>query len=78
MSDRSGAQDPRLRKFGSKVRQAREAAGLTLEELGDRAGVSYRQLSRVEAGKASPSLAWMLAVAQGLGTSVSDLTAGVD
>jgi transcriptional regulator with XRE-family HTH domain len=77
VSDRAGPLDPRLRRFGAQVRQQRDARGLTLEQLAERAGVGRRQLTRVEAGKASPSLIWMLAVADGLGTTVSDLVCGV-
>lgn len=75
MSDRRGTPDPRLRQFGSRLRQERENAGLTLEELAERAGVSVRQLARVEAGRASPSLLWLLGVADGLGVDPRSLFA---
>jgi transcriptional regulator with XRE-family HTH domain len=65
--------DPRLRIFGAQVRQLREAQGLTHEQLAERAGIGLRQLVRVEAGRASPSLVWLLAVASGLEATVAEL-----
>jgi transcriptional regulator with XRE-family HTH domain len=38
-----------------------------MEQLAERAGVGVRQLARVEAGRASPSLLWLLDVGSALG-----------
>jgi transcriptional regulator with XRE-family HTH domain len=74
VSDRSGPADPRLRQFGAALRRRREAAGLTLEQLADKAQVGTRQLARVEAGRASPSLVWLLDVTAALDTNLGELT----
>lgn len=66
-SDRGGEPDPRLRTFGSRLRRLREERGLTLEPLAHEAQIGVRQLARVEAGRASPILLWIIGVAEGLG-----------
>jgi transcriptional regulator with XRE-family HTH domain len=73
VSDRAGSSDPRLRQFGAHLRQLREKRGLTIEQLAEVANVGGRQLARVEAGRASPSLLWLYQVADGLELSVVDL-----
>jgi transcriptional regulator with XRE-family HTH domain len=73
VSDRSGPADPRLRQFGAALRIRREAAGLTLEQLAERAQVGTRQLARVEAGRASPSLIWLYDVSDALNVSLTEL-----
>lgn len=78
VSDRAGDRDPRLRVFGAQLRQLREARGLTIEGLAERADIGSRQLARVEAGRASPSLVWLLKVAAALQVSVAQLLSTVD
>jgi transcriptional regulator with XRE-family HTH domain len=52
---------------GGAIRRTREAAGLSIRELGRRAGVSAAQLSRIEAGRVDqPSLDTLVAVARAL------------
>jgi transcriptional regulator with XRE-family HTH domain len=75
MSDRAGRPDPRLQAFGVRLRLLRERRELTIEQLADSAGVSVRQITRVEAGRASPSLLWVMDVAAGLRTTAADLIA---
>lgn len=75
MSDRAGRPDPRLLIFGAHLRQLREQSGLTLEQVADAAGIAGRQLGRVEAGRASPSLLWLVDVAAGLGVGIDVLVA---
>lgn len=72
VSDRA-ASDPRLKVFGARLRQAREARGLTMEQLAEAAGVGVRQIARVEGGRGSPSVVWLLDVSQGLGLPVGEL-----
>jgi DNA-binding XRE family transcriptional regulator len=74
--DRSGELDPRLRRFGSHLRQLREQRGLTIEELAERAQIGARHVARVEAGRGSPSLLWLYAVAEGLNVHPSELLRG--
>lgn len=58
---------------GQAVRARRRAAGLSLEDLAERSGVSATMLSEVERGRKNPTvkLAWQ--VARALGCSLSDL-----
>ena len=60
-------------EVGQAVRARRRAAGLSLEELAGRSGVSATMLSEVERGLKNPTvkLAWQ--VARALGCSLSDL-----
>ncbi len=62
-----------LAPVGRRVRALREAMGLSLRELGDRAGVSAPMLSQVERGATSPTLTVAARVAQGLELSLSQL-----
>jgi len=58
--------------FASRLRQLREAAGLSTHALAERAGVSQAQVSLVEAGKRSPGWAVATKLADALGVSVAD------
>jgi transcriptional regulator with XRE-family HTH domain len=52
---------------GETIRRTREGLGLSIRELGRRAGVSAAQLSRIEAGQvAQPSIDTLVAVARAL------------
>lgn len=59
--------------FGAGLRQRREARGLTMEQLAEAAGVGVRQIARVEAGRASPSVLWLMDTAQALGVLPGEL-----
>jgi transcriptional regulator with XRE-family HTH domain len=61
--------DPRLAEWGMRLRRIREEAGLSIEALAHDAGVAPRQLIRVEHGTASPTVTWVLRVADALGVS---------
>lgn len=54
-------------KTGPALRAIRQAAGMTLQEVADLAGISVSYLSRVETGQQAPSDAWVAAVAIVLG-----------
>lgn len=60
-------------EFGRRVRVARERAGLTLERLAQRSGVSRAMLSKVERGDKSPTLGVAMRIANGLELSLSSL-----
>ena len=62
-----------LSDVGSRVRRARRAREMTLDELGGASGISVAHLSRLESGIRHPSLATVLNVVAGLGGSVSEL-----
>jgi len=61
------------RRFGKCVRQLRLAAGLTQVEFAEHCGFYQTYLSRVETGKANPTLNAMEVIANALGLSVFDL-----
>jgi transcriptional regulator with XRE-family HTH domain len=73
MSDRAGQVDPRLRDLGHRLRLLREDADLTAEDLAERSGRGVRQILRVEAGRGSPSVVWLLDVAAALEVSPARL-----
>ncbi|CAG7645656.1 helix-turn-helix domain-containing protein [Actinacidiphila bryophytorum] len=56
-----------------RLRDLRQAAGLTLESAASRAGLSAAHLSRLESGLRQPSLPVLLGLARMYGTTVSDL-----
>ena len=60
-------------EVGPRVRALREAMGLSLRDLGERAGVSAPMLSQVERGETSPTLAVASRIAHGLELSLSQL-----
>ena len=60
-------------RIGVRMRALREAMGLSLRDLGERAGVSAAMLSQVERGETSPTLAVAQKIATGLDLSLSQL-----
>ncbi|HEX8744848.1 MAG TPA: helix-turn-helix domain-containing protein [Thermoleophilaceae bacterium] len=58
---------------GPRIRGLRESMGLSLRDLGERAGVSAPMLSQVERGETSPTLAVAQKIASGLELSLSQL-----
>jgi len=64
--------------FAAVLRDAREAAGLTQEDLADRADVSVRFISFLETGKRQPSLSALAAVCRGLNVPMSSILATVE
>jgi transcriptional regulator with XRE-family HTH domain len=67
----SAAVDPL--QVGPRIRALREAMGLSLRDLGERAKVSAPMLSQVERGETSPTLATAQRIATGLDLSLSQL-----
>jgi XRE family aerobic/anaerobic benzoate catabolism transcriptional regulator len=62
-----------LRSLGVAVRALRTKKGLTMRELGERAGVSERFLVQLETGDANISVARLEDVAEALGTTAAKL-----
>lgn len=56
-----------------KVRRLRHDAGLTLQQLSDRCGISVSTLSKIEKGQLSPTYEKIAALAQGLRIQVGEL-----
>ena len=64
-------------ELGEKITAYRKQAGLTIEQLARRAGVSVGALNKVTGGKtASPSFAMMQALARALGRPLADFEDG--
>lgn len=60
-------------RVAERLRRLRKAAGLSLEELATRSGVSRAMLSQIETLKANPTIAVLWKVSQGLGVPFSEL-----
>ena len=64
----------RIRKqFGDRVRELREASGISQEAFADQSGFARSYVSRVERGKANPSLDAVEVFALALAVEVPDL-----
>ena len=56
-----------------RIRERREAAGLTQAELATRAVIGRVTLTRIERGEHSPRTETLMAIARALGVDVEDL-----
>lgn len=68
--------DPRrevLRKLGEKVRSYRHERGMTQEALADSLDLSVAYVSLIERGGRNPPYTTVVAIAQALGISTSDI-----
>ncbi|MFB6456470.1 helix-turn-helix domain-containing protein [Chitinophaga sp. Hz27] len=63
--------------FGKKVKELREAAGLSTREFADHCDIALAQVWRIESGRGNPTLETLRVMAQTLNTTVSRLTEGV-
>ena len=59
--------------FRTRLKQARETAGLTPGQLAEKVGTSGAQLSRWESGLYVPKLFWLVRLAAALGIELSAL-----
>lgn len=66
------------RAFGQALRQSRERAGLSQEELAHLAGVDRTFVSRAERGVCQPALATILLLAGALKVSATALVAATE
>lgn len=57
--------------FGKRLKELREATGLTQKELADRAGLSLRAVSHWEQGLREPGYSNLRALAKALGTDLN-------
>jgi len=62
-----------LAQVGSRLRAARQAKGLTLEDVAVKAGMSISTLSRLESGKRQASLELLVPITRQLGIRIDDL-----
>jgi transcriptional regulator with XRE-family HTH domain len=70
--------DSLIAAFAVALSEERQKAGLTQEELADRADVSARFISFLETGRRQPSLSTLHALSLGLRISMQDLVATVE
>jgi transcriptional regulator with XRE-family HTH domain len=61
------------KKLGEKIRQLRKLRELTQEQLGEKAGISYKFIGEVERGIVNPSLDSLIGIALSLDVSVKEL-----
>jgi transcriptional regulator with XRE-family HTH domain len=70
--------DSLIAAFAVTLLDERQKAGLTQEELAERADVSARFISFLETGRRQPSLSTLHALSKGLRISMQDLMAAVE
>lgn len=64
--------------IGAELRKAREAAGLTQQELADAAGLHRTYISLLERNKKSPTLDVLFRLCRAVGIAPSKFVAQVD
>jgi transcriptional regulator with XRE-family HTH domain len=70
---RNGSTEPEYATMGDRLRQARQARGLSLRGLAELLGVSPSLISQVETGRAKPSVNTLYALANELNISLDVL-----
>jgi transcriptional regulator with XRE-family HTH domain len=58
--------------FGARLRELREAAGLTQQQLADKVGCTWQTVSRWERGQAEPGWTQILAISESLNISCEE------
>jgi transcriptional regulator with XRE-family HTH domain len=69
--------DTQHNEFCTEVRRRRLEAGLTLEQLAERSGLTPNYIGTIENGKRDPSLSTVIAIAAGLSVQPGELFGGV-
>ena len=59
--------------FGNRVREIRKGQSMTMEQMAEKTGLSYRLVSRVELGVVNPKLCTICALAEGLGVAYAEM-----
>ena len=59
--------------LGKRIRTLRKLKALTQEELGEKAGISYKFVGEIERGEVNPSLDSLVRIANALGVKAGDL-----
>ncbi len=73
----SDSTDPKL-LFGARLRELRQRAGISQEELAHRAGVDRTYVSSCERGRRNLTLEAIVKFAAALGVKPSELLAGLE
>jgi transcriptional regulator with XRE-family HTH domain len=63
--------------FAANLRRARERAGISQEELGDRCGLHRTEISFLERAQREPRLSTIVKLAKALGIKPADLLKGL-
>jgi transcriptional regulator with XRE-family HTH domain len=58
--------------LGSRVKELRKKAQMSQEELAERIGINYKNLSRIEAGRGYPTLETLETIAKVLNLEIRD------
>ena len=56
---------------GASLARCRKASGMTQRDLSEKTGIDQAAISRIEAGRANPTLSTLEALAEGVGASMS-------
>ncbi len=59
--------------LGKRIRLLRKSKGFTQEDLGEKAGLSYKFVGEIERGEVNISLDSLLNIADALGVTINDL-----
>src|SRR5438105_11066891 len=62
----------KIESYGPRLRQLREAAGLSQADLGKRVNLAGSQINKLETNVNQPTLATALAIAEALGLPMTD------
>lgn len=65
--------EKKLVELGERIRAAREAKGMTQEQLAYKIGKDQPSINRVEKGKINPSYLYLLEIAEGLEIDFNEL-----
>lgn len=63
-------------EIGTRLRERREALGLTQQALARELGVTHQHVSRIESGQAMPSLELVVRIAARFGVTTDELLTG--
>lgn len=66
-----------LERFGKKLRERRQATGLSQERFADKAKLDRTYVSGIERGKRNVALRNLEALAKALGVTIAELMEGV-
>jgi transcriptional regulator with XRE-family HTH domain len=64
---------PALLLIGNKIRAARTAKGVSIENLAYSSGIDYSQLAKMELGQVNFSISYLFRVAEALGVTPREL-----
>jgi transcriptional regulator with XRE-family HTH domain len=65
--------DERILALGRELRRRRQARGLSLDSLGEVAGLTPNYVGSIELGRRDPSLSTMIRIAQAMGSEIGEL-----